>query len=84
MNKKLAFKLTTIICLFLSSSQVAHAYLDPGTGSILIQSLIAVVAATSIVIKTYWYRIKTFFSKPSENTDDELSIEKEKYKKPDD
>jgi len=41
----------------------AHAYLDPGTGSIILQGLIAAVAAGLVVIKTYWYKIKTFFGK---------------------
>ena len=37
------------------------AYLDPGTGSMLIQTLIAVVMGMTITIKIYWQRIKDYF-----------------------
>ena len=46
----------------------AHAYLDPGAGSIILQGLIAAVAAGLVVIKTYWYKIKTFFGKKDAKT----------------
>jgi len=58
-------RLIQFFTLVAISIQSSHAYLDPGTGSILIQSLIAATAAAAIVIKTYWYRIKGFFSKSS-------------------
>jgi len=41
----------------------AYAYLDPGTGSLIIQSVIAVVVGASFTIKLYWYKIKSFFVK---------------------
>ena len=40
----------------------AHAYLDPGTGSILLQGLIAGIAGGLVVFKLYWARMKAFFS----------------------
>jgi hypothetical protein len=39
----------------------AAAYIDPGTGSLVIQGLIAGFAATAVVLRGYWYRIKAFF-----------------------
>ena len=66
-------KLTLAFTLFVISIHPAYAYLDPGTGSIIIQSLIAAIAAGAIVTKTYWYRIQLFFSKPG--TDDETNVE---------
>ncbi len=67
----------TFFTLFLYVSAVAEsqAYLDPGTGSILIQGLIAGIAAAALVIKTYWYRIKSFFAKdqPNDTTGEELA-----------
>ena len=39
----------------------AYAYLDPGTGSALIQGLIAAVAAIGVTVKLYWHRIVDFF-----------------------
>ena len=38
----------------------AYGYLDPGTGSALIQGLIAAVAAIGITAKLYWHRIIDF------------------------
>jgi hypothetical protein len=42
-------------------SAAAHAYLDPGTGSILVQSLLAGVAGAVAVVSVYWQRVKAFF-----------------------
>ena len=39
----------------------ALAYIDPGTGSILIQGIIAAVAAIGVTLKLYWHRIVGFF-----------------------
>lgn len=36
----------------------ASAYIDPGTGSALIQVLIGVVAGVGITLKLYWFKIK--------------------------
>jgi len=41
----------------------AYAYIDPGLGSILLQSIIGVIAAFSLTIKIYWHKIKAFFKK---------------------
>lgn len=38
-----------------------QAYIDPGTGSALIQGLIAAVAAVGVTLKLYWHRITNFF-----------------------
>ena len=54
-------KMLSAFALYIFTFSKAQAYLDPGTGSILIQSLIAGIAAAALVIKTYWYRIKSFF-----------------------
>ncbi len=40
----------------------AFAYLDPATGSILIQGAIAAVAGAAVTIKLYWHRLKALFS----------------------
>ena len=57
------YKLFFIIFPILIFSKSAHAYLDPGLGSIIIQGIIASVAATSLTIKIYWQKIKDFFQK---------------------
>ena len=45
---------TLTLLLFLTS---AHAYLDPGTGSIILQALIGVIAAAATFLKFYWYKV---------------------------
>jgi hypothetical protein len=37
------------------------AYLDPGTGSFLLQLLLATSLGALFLIKTFWKRIKDFF-----------------------
>lgn len=48
----------------------ACAYLDPGTGSMIVQALIAAFAAASVSIGIFWRRIKAFFGKKNKNNSD--------------
>jgi hypothetical protein len=41
----------------------AHAYLDPGTGSYILQMIIAGILGAAFTIKMFWIRIKGFFEK---------------------
>ena len=50
----------------------AYAYLDPGTGSILLQALIATVASSPFVIKMYWYKFRGLLGL-NRQSDDETS-----------
>jgi hypothetical protein len=54
-----------VTLLLLASTGVAHAYVDPGTGSYVIQLLIAGLAGIAFAIKIYWGRIKGLFSRSS-------------------
>ncbi len=36
----------------------AHAYIDPGTGSVIIQAIIGGVVAVGFFLKTNWLRVK--------------------------
>ena len=38
----------------------AHAYLDPGSGSLIVQALVAAFFALSLAVKAYWRKIKLF------------------------
>lgn len=42
--------------------QDAHAYLDPGTGSYVLQMIIAGLLGAAFAIKLSWFRIKRFIS----------------------
>ena len=50
----------SFISLFLSISS-AHAYLDPGTGSIILQAIIGALAAIVVALKLYWHKFLVFF-----------------------
>jgi hypothetical protein len=43
----------------LSLSTPAYAYLDPGTGSMILQLLLGGAAGVAMVFKLYWHKIKT-------------------------
>jgi hypothetical protein len=51
-----------------NSSSVIMAYLDPGSGSFIIQLLLAGGLGAAFLIKTYWRKIKSLFNK---NKDEE-------------
>jgi hypothetical protein len=40
-----------------------HMYLDPGSGSFLLQILIATIAGAGIFIVTYWRKVKAFLKR---------------------
>ncbi len=49
----------------------AHAYLDAGTGSMIIQVLIASIAGALFFLKSYWRKVKSFFSRgPAREAED--------------
>ena len=45
----------------------AHAYIDPGSGSIIFQALAAGAMAIGLGIKIFWRRIASFFSRKKDN-----------------
>lgn len=42
--------------------QNIHAYIDPGTGSLIIQILIASFVGGLFLIKVFWGKVKAFFN----------------------
>ncbi|HIG42418.1 MAG TPA: hypothetical protein EYQ14_18030 [Gammaproteobacteria bacterium] len=55
-------RLFTLALLFFSPT-ICFAYLDPGTGSLIIQGVIAAIAAAGMTIRLYWYRIRAWYSR---------------------
>lgn len=39
----------------------AHAYLDPGSGSLILQMLLAGLLGAGVVIRVFWKKIKALF-----------------------
>ncbi len=56
----------------------AYAYLDPGTGSALLQGVLAAVAAIAVTAKLYWHRLLRFFGiRKSEKMPEQTSVHDE-------
>lgn len=57
--------LSSLLCVLLAvlCPSTAFAYIDPGTGSILIQGLIGAIAAIGVTLKLYWHRIVAIFTR---------------------
>jgi hypothetical protein len=49
------------------------AYLDPGSGSIIVQVLIASLMTVGIVVKLFWKKIKGLFNRSSAKKADDLT-----------
>ena len=57
-------KVATILLLigsWLAWEQPVSAYLDPGSGSMLLQLLLGGVAALAVIVKLYWNRFVSLF-----------------------
>ena len=50
--------ITVLLLLFFNDSE---AYLDPGTGSMLLQVILGGVAAVGVAIKLYWHKLRVAF-----------------------
>lgn len=53
---------------FLVGGIKGFLYLDPGSGSVLLQVIIALVVGIGIVVRVQWSRLKSLFS-PKKKTD---------------
>ena len=57
-------KFILLFCLYIMiNPTIAYAYLDPGTGSIILQAIIGFIAATITAISVYWIKFKSMISK---------------------
>ena len=58
--------------LLLTGVEPLHAYLDPGTGSMLLQVILGGVAAIGVALKLFWHKIRIalgFSKKPAAEDD---------------
>jgi hypothetical protein len=54
-------RVALVLAACLSIASPAYAYLDPGTGSMLISAVLGVAAAVGLAVKMFWYRLVGFF-----------------------
>ncbi len=75
MNRAYFFIIVSLATLIFPLN--AFAYLDPATGSIIIQGVLGAIAATAFVVRLYWDKFLTFFGiKKNIDTESELTDEK--------
>ena len=67
--------------LVLTFPLVGHAYLDPGTGAMVIQAIVAAFAGTVFYLRKNWGKVKSFFNKNNKNENDDSSDSDEKINK---
>ena len=58
--KKIVFIIVVINFFFINN---AFAYLDPGTGSIILQAILGAIAAAASYCAFYWNKVKNLFKK---------------------
>jgi hypothetical protein len=64
-----------LILGLISYTSPVYAYLDPGTGSLLLQGLIGGMAVAMSFLSIYWQKVKAFFSKKEVDSDSEEDFE---------
>ena len=70
MNRPAAIAVGTLLL-----SQDAFAYIDPGTGSLMIQWLFGMALAGFAVLNIYWHRIKNFIAGKSGSTSSDHDVD---------
>ena len=57
------YLLLSSITIYFSLINSSYAYLDPGTGSIILQAILGFIAASLATLSFYWNKVKSFFSR---------------------
>ena len=70
MRPAIALRLAALAALLAAFPVDALAYIDPGTGSMLLQSLLAAVAAALVFGRTAWDRLKSLFKRGKDKAPD--------------
>ncbi len=72
------------LVLLAIGAQPAFAYIDPGSGSAIMSVIIGFFVAIGVLVKTFWYKIKSFFSfskvekTKTDSSEDELNSDDNK------
>jgi hypothetical protein len=70
---KIKIKLFLVFILTALMVQPAFAYIDPGSGSTIMSVIIGFFVTIGVLIKTFWYKIKSFFGfKKFKKTNNEI------------
>lgn len=72
----LIIKRTLVVAiLYFSAMSPAYAYIDPGSGSMIMTTVLGVIAAIGYTMRKYFYRIRNMFRPKSDDNADKSSTE---------
>lgn len=69
--KKITYNLYLICFLYFISTQIASAYLDPNSGSMVLQVILAAIFGFICTFKAWLNKVKVLFSKKKNNESNE-------------
>ena len=75
MNHKKSLIACIALLLPFVAIQDAHAYLDPATGSMILQIILGFFLAAGMTIKMYWHKLKGLFSKNKESEEEQVATQ---------
>jgi len=80
MNNKGCVNTSIALCfvLILLFVQPAHAYLDPGSGSAILQGVLAAIVAIGLTVKLFWHKILKFLGIRKDNSLDKKDTDTNK------
>ncbi len=58
---RLIVYVASVCLLWFIAAPNAHAYIDPGSSSFIVQMLIGAAAGAALAVATFWRRIVSFF-----------------------
>lgn len=62
MRARAFYVLVLVLAFSFMVIPVANAYIDPGSGSFIIQMLVGAALGASLAIKVFWRRLVSFFT----------------------
>lgn len=66
------FRAVMVVVLLGGLTRSAYAYLDPGTGSMILQVLLGGVAGLALAGKLYWHKLLSLFGMRKGTEEDDL------------
>ena len=72
---RFGYLILIVFFLSLTVPSAAYAYLDPGSGSMLLQLVLGGLAGLAVIAKLYWHRLLGLFGRhsPQEESDSETN-----------
>lgn len=59
------------VIVFLSIQSTAYAYIDPGSGSVVMTAILGAIAAVGYTVRKYFYKIRRLFKRGDDSVTEE-------------